>query len=223
MQHHIQSYMTEKQPIKLVISKNLFLFLDIETNGLPVRKPSYDNEYYPYTDLLKYDGSRIVQICWAIYDFKKNKKVFKNYIIKPDKFKITNSVFHGITDKIGLEQGVPIKQVFSELRQDLTDVKFIVAHNIEFDINILFSELHRYKLFSDVITTLQEKEQICTGNQTRDLLKMPTKGSARYKMPKLSELYEYCFKKPMENQHNAEHDVINLVDCFFEVIAHIKI
>ncbi len=53
------------------------LVFDTETTGLPSRK-GYD-KYYPYTELIHYDKSRIISICWHLYEDK--KLVSKNILL----------------------------------------------------------------------------------------------------------------------------------------------
>ena len=51
---------------------------------------------------------------------------------------------------------------------------------------------------------------ICTGNTTKSLLKI--KIGSYYKMPKLEELYYWCFKTYVKNMHEAKYDVKNLIN-----------
>ncbi len=203
--------------------KPLLLFVDIETNGFPKKKIGVSNQFYHYTKLDKYESSRIVSISWIISDLKKNIKTSKNFIIKPDGFQITNDFIHGITNEIANSKGVEISKVFDDLKNDINGVKFIIAHNLIFDLNILLSELHRYGDYNELINNINKLEQTCTGEQTRNTLKIPFKSSyviTKYKMPTLGELYKYCFNKELENHHNSEDDVKNLMDCFFYLLKN---
>jgi DNA polymerase III epsilon subunit-like protein len=85
--------------------KNVLVF-DLETNGLPIRKPGYydkmSDAYYNYKKNKAYDNCRIVEIGWSyIEGFDKDKidlENVKSCIRKPTDFNtITNSEFHGIT------------------------------------------------------------------------------------------------------------------------------
>lgn len=216
-----QTKAKSKQKTKeLSLNKNLFLFFDTETTGFPKTKRFQHSQYYPYTELDKYDSSRIVQITWAIYDFKQNQKVLKTFYVKPDGFTIDNSEIHGITTEMANKKGVPIKEVFDALKKDLKNVKFIVAHNLAFDMNVLCSELCRYD-YGALATVLQKKEHVCTGEKTKDILKLPLNSAyniSKYKMPRLGELYDYCFGEEIEGHHDAEVDTIALAKCFFYLI-----
>ena len=113
---------------------NLIMVIDCETTGFP-ECPRY-NVYYDYTDINKYETSRIVQISWALYDHSKLVKI-QDYIIKPNGFTVKKTEFHGITDKIAKEKGNDIKLVFNKLLSDLKRTSLIVGHNILFDENIV--------------------------------------------------------------------------------------
>ena len=69
--------------------------------------PSYDQ-------LDKYNGARMIQICWAIYCDNKLEKLC-DYYIRPNGFKIENTHIHGITEEQCYKQGHNINQVLTEL------------------------------------------------------------------------------------------------------------
>src|SRR5579872_5431771 len=116
------------------------LFIDTETTGLP---QTYGfNLFYSYKDISKYENSRITEICWS------NINTTKTYVIKPD-----NLTEQEILDKIKLipehvlkldikeiMSGKNLKDVFIEFKNDLRKCKKIIAHNINFDINVIKNE-----------------------------------------------------------------------------------
>jgi DNA polymerase III epsilon subunit-like protein len=124
-----------------------------ETTGLPERC-TYGS-MPPYTELSSYDKARMIQICWAVYCDKKLEKIC-NYYIKPNGFKINNSHIHGITDNICYQKGKKINDVLTELIKDISQVDYIVGHNISFDKNIICSELYRSKFYK-IIDMIHEK------------------------------------------------------------------
>jgi DNA polymerase III epsilon subunit-like protein len=200
---------------------NLVLFVDVETNGLPIKKAGL-HTFYPFSELDKYDSSRLIAVSWCICDFKGDQTVLRTVYVKPDGFTITNSDIHGISQEKATKDGVTVKQLFDQLEQDLTDnVKVMVAHNLEFDYNIMMSELHRLGNKKTLMDRLQKLEKACTAEQTRDLLKLPTKSTyGGYKMPSLKELYFHSFKKEMVGHHDPEQDVIHLKEIFFHLLKH---
>ena len=198
---------------------NLVVFVDVESSGLPIKRPGYHSFFDP-KELNKYDSSRLIAISWCICDFKGCQKLLRTIYIKPEGFTITNSEIHGITQEKANELGISMKQMFDQLEQDLKDVKVMVAHNLEFDYNVIMSELHRLGNKKQLMNRLANLEKACTGEQTRDLLKISFSSTYnnQYKMPKLNELYMWCFKKNMENHHDPEQDVIHLKEIFFHLL-----
>ena len=184
------------------------MILDTETTGLPDR-PSFGT-YYSYDQLDKYKDARMIQICWAIYDEGKLEKI-KNYIIKPNGFKINNSHIHGITDKMAYK-GYNLNKILTKFSQDLNKVKYIVGHNIKFDYHIICSELYRSK-FHHVIELMKCKEMICTMEKS-----IPLKVDGVLKAPKLIKLYKFLFDKEFNGQHNAKYDVLATGEVFNELI-----
>tara|TARA_B100001248_G_scaffold262231_1_gene256859 strand:+ start:3163 stop:3759 length:597 start_codon:yes stop_codon:yes gene_type:complete len=194
------------------------LVFDTETTGLPSRK-GYDN-YFPYTETSHYDTSRIVSICWNLYE--NETLLSKNYfVIKPDdSFSIDNTSksceINGITKEIANKIGILITDVFVQLHTDLYNCDKIVAHNLLFDKNILLSELYRYGR-QDLINIFESKDMYCTMNNSKDLLKIPMK-YGNYKSPKLIELYLYFFGEKFNNEHDASADTEACAKCYFKLI-----
>jgi len=184
------------------------LIIDTETNGLPIISGLKWGEYPNYRDLDKYHNSRIVQFTTMICDHNFNELSLDDAIIKRDGFDIFNKEFHGITNEISDNQGVPFLNVANDFYTYLKDVKYIFAHNIAFDINVIKSELFRYGLFH-IIEEIEKKELVCTMKHTKPILKILNK-YGNYKNPSLNELYKFYFGENIENAHNSKYDVINL-------------
>lgn len=208
-----------------------FLFFDLETTGLlKAKKNEIDfrkSEQFP----------EIVQISWQLYSFEKNKFTHldtKNYIIKPDNYTIPedSSKIHGINNERALEEGVDKKEVLEDFVTTLmiNPKTYLVCHNIEFDVTILFYHLYRHfkSVFSKYMNT--KIPCICTMLDTIALCKIPTKNPLRfpkknptpndlYKFPRLSELYVELFKKEPEGRlHDSSFDVECLVECFKKLV-----
>ncbi|VVU95698.1 hypothetical protein CPAV1605_1453 [seawater metagenome] len=191
--------------------ESLFLIVDVETNGLPKKRKCHYSELEIWP--------RIVQMSWGIYDKKGENIKFEDHIIKPVDFTIDkkSESIHGISQEKALEEGKSIKDILKKFQKDvsLTNIKSIICHNVEFDINVIKSEFCRAesKLKKKNISTL------CTMLATTNFCKLELKyGYSNYKYPKLEELFKILFNKNMEKAHDSKYDVINLATCFFKLL-----
>lgn len=183
------------------------LIIDVETTGLPERGNLPYGQNPPYEKLDMYDSSRVVQISMMLCDENFEQIELKDFIIKANNFTIKNSEFHGITNEISANKGILFSEIAKEILKYLKQVSHIVAHNANFDLSILNSELYRADLHS-VISELKTKKILCTMKHTKHIVKARNKYGI--KDPSLSELYNFVIKKDIENAHNSKYDVINL-------------
>jgi len=183
------------------------LIIDVETTGLPIRNALKYGEFPPYEKLNLYDTSRIVQITLMLCNEKLEEVELKDFIIKADNFSINNSSFHGITNEISENKGVPFSEVVEVIKFYLPKISHIIAHNLNFDISILCSELYRLNMHS-IISEIKSKGMICSMKDTKNIVK--STNNYGIKDPSLKELYYFVFQKDMENAHNSKYDVINL-------------
>jgi DNA polymerase-3 subunit alpha len=187
-----------------------YMILDLETSGLPQR-PSF-GIYYNYTDISKYENSRPVQIGYIICDKHGKEIKRKSAVIKPLNFTITNYTFHGITDKYAREYGEKFKEVANELREDLKKVSIVVGHNINFDKNVLLSELFRRKC-SITMERLLSKKFACTMEMAKDTYARHS-GNIR-KHPTLAEAYlAVTGSAPNIPLHDAMNDCIICAEIY---------
>ena len=182
------------------------LIFDTETTGLPTC--AYYSHFPHYTQLDKYSNARIVQVSYIHTDSEYNIITESDTIINTDA-EINNSQFHGITQEIAETNGVLFIQWASDFMKVLKQVDILIAHNINFDINVLKSELYRYS-FLDIIEEINYKTIICTMKFCKNLVCAKFKNSDNIKDPNLKELYKYTTGKNMENHHNSFYDTSNL-------------
>ena len=183
------------------------LIIDTETSGLPDSKNMRWGEYPNYKDLKKYDDARIVQLSFILTDKHYNSIDLQDYVIRREGFNITNSEFHGITDEIS-DDGTEFDVAFESFYQALMKVTHIIAHNVEFDINVIRSELFR-RGKKEIIKELDKKILMCTMKHCKNIVKI-VNTYGKYKFPSLKEIYKFSFEKEIENAHNSKYDVINL-------------
>lgn len=190
----------------------MYFVFDLETTGLP-RKASCDSsaQLKPcYEDLEKFKSARIVSIAWLVLD-KSHQEVSSEYhVIKPIGYVIPkeSTKIHGITHDHAAENGIMLSEVVDRILLVLSKYgcKFIVSHNIQFDRNILLSELYRGN-FKSLLCKLSKLKQYCTMQHGK--VRMNIK-----KYPKLGELYGFLTKKEMNNAHNALFDTLHCAECF---------
>lgn len=187
------------------------LFLDIETTGLPIQ-PSR-NIYYDYKETKFFNSSRVIQICMQLYDDKKNiEKEIYEYIKTDVKIPEGAIKIHGITDEECDKKGKRITELYQNLYEILYRTKLVIGHNINFDVSVLASELHRNGL-ENIARLLFYKKRFCTMKQAQNY------GIPKYN-PRLSELYYMLFNKQNEGAHDAKSDVIACKDCFYKMIEN---
>lgn len=204
-----------------------FLFFDIETTGLiKAKKHDIDfrkSEQFPH----------IVQLSWQLVSYDHDSKIFTNktnvdYIIRPKDYTIPpdSSKIHGITQEIADSRGIDITGALENFMTDLTkhNNTYLVCHNIEFDVTILF--YHIYKNFQNRFVSYKDKQIpcVCTMLDTVSLCKLPSMSKFKnpndpYKYPKLSELYKCLFgNEPTGRLHNSMYDVECMIECFKELM-----
>lgn len=187
------------------------LIFDIETTGLPnLNGYKFGSFPCPYQELSKYDSSRIVSISMMLVDDQYEEIDFYDYIVKRDNFNIPNSHFHGITNEKSDSLGVSMELVAKTLLYHMDNMDTLVAHNINFDYNILISELLRIGKQS-LAKQLATKRKYCTMKSCTNMVGV--KNNRGLKFPKLEELYTFVHSTKMKNAHASKYDVINLHSC----------
>lgn len=185
----------------------MFLIFDTETTGLPKKwkAPLTDFENWP----------RMVQLAWQCHDIEGNFLFAKNHVIIPEGYTIPEDVVevHGITTEIANEKGILLKDALIDFVEDVKNAKFIVGHNVEFDINIVGSELLRCGM-KEIMTTAPS---FCTKVESTEYCAIRNK-SGGLKSPTLTELHLKLFNAPFPEAHNAAADVEATSRCFLELI-----
>jgi len=177
------------------------LIFDTETTGLPLsRTPARQRaNNWPH----------LVSIAWTIID---NNVIVKqrHYLIKPIYWTIPeeSTKIHGITNYMANTNGAELDHVMTEFLAE--DYDAMVAHNIDFDENVIENAIiwDLQKNFSGF-----KGEKKCTMTLSRPVCKLPAR--IGYKMPKLSELYYFIFKRhpASTSLHSALYDTTILTEC----------
>lgn len=192
----------------------MYLIFDLETGGLPIFNTVGPYRFPSFRHLNKYDTARIVSISWIVAD--ENGKLIKQayHIIRNLDFIIDNNSkaveIHGITQEIATEEGINWHDMYDEFIEDVHKCDTLVAHNIQFDVSVMLSEMFRYNK-QDGITDFLSKRRLCT-------MRMGKKAMEGTKNPKLSELYKFFFNEEMQNAHNASYDTLFCQQCFEKML-----
>jgi len=188
------------------------LVFDTETTGLPKSRTKSGKWWIDYPN--------IIQLSWVLYDTVINKMVsFGDDIIQLGNGKTIpeDSIrIHKITNENMRENGINIKEGLINFNIAIECCDSIIAHNLEFDKNMIISEMLR----NDIIPVfdIYKKPEYCTMQNNIDFCKIERKskyGKTYFKYPKLEELHYILFQgQSPKDLHNALNDVIICLRCY---------
>lgn len=195
----------------------MYLFFDTETNG------KAKNFNAPVQDVNNWP--RITQIGWQLYD--KNEKLISegSHLIKPDGWTIPTVeeleaigeknpnffVENNMSTERCEEFGIPLAEAIDKLLADLNKADYMIAHNMQFDINVLGAELIRLNKVPNKTT-----KKVCTMKESTSYCKLPG-FRGQYKWPTLTELHVKLFGEEFKGAHDALDDVKACARSFFEL------
>ena len=187
----------------------MFLIFDTETTGLP------KNDNAPLTDFDNWP--RMVQLAWQIHDEKGRFVENHNYLVQPDGFviPIDAKVVHGISTEQAMKYGKPLNEVLDMFMISAAKAKYLVGHNINFDLNVLGCEFLRCGRENplrrwQIIDTCTEK--------TAEFCQFPGGKGGKFKLPRLGEFHHLLFGEDFDSAHNASADVEATARVFLELI-----
>ena len=199
------------------------IVFDTETTGLPKSRTITPNtlHLWPF----------IVQFSYIIFDTDTNT-ILKSYdaIVKLKPYNVISKdsiEFHGITQEISETKGINIDTVLFTFISDMRNADMIVAHNVEFDLNMIRVELLRLEQSALVNVDLELRKAIfedqtnfyCTMKESIDLCKIEKENSrgTYYKFPTLTELHKHLFAVEPKHLHNSFHDILCTIRCFIKM------
>ena len=223
------------------------MVFDTETSGLPT--PLLDENGDP---VFKAPGKkiyiqpRVVQLGYVVYDTAnpENVKIVDTLIditedveISEEASKVTGitreTIFNAPSDK-----KAPISNALEIFLDDMSECNYVVAHNVDFDKRVMFSEINKLPdgelktrglaLFEAITTdnkwhcTMKPNIQVCqlqTPKQRELDERLISQGKSPknfYKFPRLSDTYKHYFGyEPVADQlHDAIIDVILCLRVF---------
>jgi DNA polymerase-3 subunit alpha len=160
---------------------------------------------------------RLVQLAWQLHDARGKLLSNKNYIIRPEGFTIPFNAekVHGISTKRALEEGHDLKEILQIFREDVIQSKYLVGHNIGFDIHVVGSEFLRGAL----VMPFDGMAELDTKDISTQFCALPGGKGGKFKWPTLTELHQKLFGEGFGDAHDAAYDVAATARCFFGLIA----
>ena len=203
------------------------LVFDTETNGLLPKRDKTTrlpiiNEY-PY----------ILQLSFVLYNIETStyEKVYNEYINVDDSVVISDKITEitGITKEICSAQGIPITSALYDFYHAYMQADRIVAHNINFDKNMMELEIFRnrdnlrtipevYFLFNDMFNSVHNTDTYCSMQNTKKFCNIMITGKyGPYpKPPRLVELHQTLFNFTPDNLHDALVDTMACLRCYMK-------
>ena len=198
----------------------------------------------------KHVTSHIVQLSYIVYDLQNQviTKTYDNYVKLPDDVQIAPGAqqVHGISREMCMSQGRSIVSVLKEFYTDFNNMDVVIAHNIDFDSQIMNNEMARnfkemkndcpfcLNLFNWSYMKDLEITRICTMRDTTNLCCLPKNYKYKkpaypnpydYKWPTLKELHGHLFDYEVDSDtlHNALIDCFICLQCYAKVYHNIVI
>ena len=191
----------------------LVLFFDTETTGLPRSRRAAPQQSALWPN--------VVQLSWIIYDIANQVSVDSQDLIiqlpRDAALPKESVAIHGITRARMNTKGVPISVALDAFEAAASRADLVVAHNLEFDLNVLKAELWRTRRAVDFQPPLGRAKQFCTMVATKKLcnLRSTTRDGREFvKFPKLEELHSCLFGSEHGHMHDAMGDVIACLRCY---------
>jgi len=200
------------------------MIFDVETTGLLPK----DRTGIPLTEL-----PHILQISFVIFDtqYWRVVKSVDFHINVPSTVEISPLVTEltGITRE-KCDNGTTILNALLEFQKEYMLCNMIVAHNIQFDREMIRVEMERNReqiltfdtnmIFNAEYEKSTNKEIYCTMQMGRNVCKIERVsklGKTYFKSPKLIELYEHLFSMSPKNLHNSLVDTYVCLRCFVKM------
>lgn len=190
------------------------IFIDTETNGVP------KNYKAPYTDTANWPEP--IQVAYTVATISPRIKPHHSTVvvlnrpdIEPHLWSADAFSVHGISYEDSLISPVGREEFYQRFISDLMKCDLVIAHNIDFDWPVILADLTRMGCDIPNMRTL------CTMKEPAVIRFCNLPGPYGPKWPKLEELYERLFGKPMSEKfraHDAMEDVKATVNCFAGLI-----
>ena len=205
------------------------LIFDTETTGLPPKSKTLKNEelhLWPH----------VVQFSYIVYDTSTHRIIkIKDDIIHIPIVMCQEVIdIHGITNEMAKASTCHVEDSLQEFYADYLKVDQLIAHNFQFDWNMIQIELMRLAIrentqnerdfYISILKNIQEisiEKFYCTMTNSTAICDLKTRskfGKEFVKFPKLSELHYHLFGVVPRNLHNSLNDVVICLRCYYKLV-----
>lgn len=187
-----------------------YIAFDFETSGLPTGRR---NVKVTQDTLTNYDTCRAVSLSAARFSHRGRLLDTFDVIIRPSDFMISQKSIeiHGITHERAVSEGIPFTEAFVKFMSFIGPrTSTMVAHNAQFDVSVLQSEMLRHEIHMGLIEDLNF---VCTLKLYKDRFLKPIR---------LGLLYKNIFGEDFENAHNSLADCIACGRVYPYLLGHTR-
>lgn len=192
-----------------------YITFDFETSGLP-----RGNNPDARRNLSDYDTCRAVSLSAARFSDRGVLLDTFDKIVYPEDFEISarSTEIHGISKEKALEEGTPFPEVFVGFMKFIgSHTKTMIAYNLNFDINVLRSEMLRHDLNMDLIKDLDFRCALLLAR--RSYLKIDLSTPRPYS---LVNIYKVLFGYDFADAHNSLADSIACGKVYHRLVLPAK-
>lgn len=188
----------------------MILFFDTETNGTPKPRLPLDHPEQP----------RIVQLAALLCNPDGTEVGHMNVLVKTKwdcyEWDIPEFIvgIHGICKAQADSQGIALGDALLQFDTLIERATKVVAHNIDFDRQIMEVAYEMVKQPNQLIT----REHFCTMRSTTDICRIPHgRWTGKFKWPKLVEVHRHFFGESFTDAHDALADVRACARVYFKL------
>ncbi|MCM8736637.1 3'-5' exonuclease [Azospirillum sp. A1-3] len=179
----------------------MILAFDTETTGLPVKWAPLTSPQQPH----------VVQLAALLMKDADTEIDSMNVIVQPDGWTIPEAAarVHGITTERAMDEGIPLVDTIGRFNDLLAQAKTLVAHNIEFDTQLMKTAFYR----AGAEPARQNLPRFCTMAASLRIVNLPptpkmlAAGFNKPKPPQLKECIAHFFGEGLDGAHDALVDV----------------
>lgn len=187
----------------------LTMFFDTETSGLWDFKGAFNSTKQPF----------LMQLGYKIYDDQRRVIHEIGCLVNTtdqEGFDLQEGAYnaHHISKEMCRDYGYNPKRVMNEFQHWADRCDTFVAHNTQFDVNVL--QCFAFRENYNPGEVFGQKNKLCTMLISTPICKIPNAKGYGNKWPKLIEAYlSLVSKTPFADAHNALADVNACADIFF--------